>query len=1166
MPSQVNPEFIHLHLRSEYSLVDSIVRIPDLVVATAEHSMPAVAVTDRCNLFAWVKFYKAALKAGVKPIIGADMLIAAPNMPYGCVPLVLLSRTNQGYLNLKKLITRAYVNDQRGGVPTIESSWLDAASVDGLIALSGGVHGEFGQLLLQDLTKRASDYLLHYQELFSGDFFIEVARTGRTAEDRYIEMAVDVASKHAIPVVATNDVRFIAQNDFEVHEARTCIQGGYTLADKKRPRHYSDQQYLRSPAEMAELFADLPEALQNSVEIAKRCTVELELGNSYLPEYEIPNGQSPDDYLAQIAADGLGEKLVSRSIPKSAHAEYSQRLERELAVIKEMGFPGYFLIVADFIRWARDNGVPVGPGRGSGAGSLVAWTIGITDLDPLEFDLLFERFLNPERISMPDFDIDFCMAGRDRVIEYVAERYGRDRVAQIITYGTMGAKAVVRDVGRVMGHPYGFADRIARLIPPTPGMTLEQAFEEEPELAQIYNEDDEVNELIDMARELEGLNRNAGTHAGGVVIAPSTLTDFAPLYRAEGEQTSVTQFDMKDVEAVGLVKFDFLGLRTLTIIDKALQTINAARSKQKLAPIDLASIPMDDEKTFKLLQSSQTHAVFQLESRGMRDLIKRLKPDCFDDIVALVALYRPGPLQSGMVETFIERKHGAGDEKIDYLHPDLEPVLKNTYGVFLYQEQVMQAAQILAGYTLGQADLLRRAMGKKIAEEMAKQRDIFVDGAVAKGVKEKLATHIFGLMEKFAEYGFNKSHSAAYALLAYQTAWIKAQYPAEFMAAVLTADSEYTDKLELHHRECKAMQIDLQSPDINRSSVYFSVTGAMTIGYGLAAIKGMGQQAAESIIKERENAGEFTDLYDFCRRTDQQKINKRAIEALVKSGAMDAMGPNRPSLLAGLPAAMTAAEQQARAREAGQNDMFGDAAPPEPPQKARVMPRWSPRKLFQAELESLGLYLSGHPFDQYRADCAHICSGGIASVVKSMPQPTRGGDHWRNAKEVTLAGLITGMRKRGNRVTMFLDDGEERVELTLFTEAFQEYRHLLENHAIRVVTGKLRFDEFIDGWRLAVQTVRDIDRVIEQRASRLVIHWLAKKSEELSPGKLRALLEPYRPGRCDVALYYTGDEAAARVLLGADWSVRPSGDLRDKLAETVGVESFRFSYEKKSAA
>ncbi|MDP7094530.1 MAG: DNA polymerase III subunit alpha, partial [Gammaproteobacteria bacterium] len=821
-----------------------------------------------------------------------------------------------------------------------------------------------------------------------------------------------------------------------------------------------------------------------------------------------------------------------------------------------------FLIVWDCIHFARQNGISVGPGRGSAAGSLVAYCLSITDTDPIKHELLFERFLNPERISMPDIDIDFADTGRDRLIRYVTDKYGEQNVSQVITFGTMGAKAVIRDVGRVMGHPYGFADKIAKLIPLTPGMTLEQAFEEEPELGQMYTADDEVRVVIDMARQLEGLARNAGTHAGGVVIAPSELTKFAPLYRADGETTTVTQFDMKDVEAVGLVKFDFLGLRTLTVVDHALNTVNKKRKADGLEPVSLDKIPMDDDATFRLLRSSRTHAVFQLESRGMRDLIKRLKPDCFDDIVALVALFRPGPLQSGMVDTFIERKHGGSSAPVDYLHPALEPVLANTYGVILYQEQVMQTAQILAGYSLGQADLLRRAMGKKIASEMRKQRNVFVEGAVKNNVDEKIAAHIFGLMEKFAEYGFNKSHSAAYALLAYQTAWLKAHYPAAFMASALSADMEQTDKLKLHQRELRAMELELLRPDVNNSGTTFTVIDDRRISYGLGALKGLGRMAADSIVAERSNNGNFSDLHDFCRRIDSQKVNKRAIEALIKAGALDAQGANRPSLLADLPVAMESAEQNARAMEAGQNDMFGTDAPPTPAVRGSNLARWSPLKLYRYEYESLGLYLSGHPFDQYRDDCPHICTGLIGSVVKSTPKPAASSGPRRAGLEVTLAGLISDIRKRGNRVTMFLDDGEDRVELTLYNDAYQNYRHLIEEHAIRVVRGRIRFDGFIDGWRVTVSAVKDIDRVVEQQASQLVIQWLARESEGLDPEALKNILEPHRPGRCRVSLNYQNADARVSVPLSDDWRVRPSGELRDKLAEIVGLQAFKFDYEK----
>ncbi|MGI9290392.1 MAG: DNA polymerase III subunit alpha, partial [Gammaproteobacteria bacterium] len=966
-----------------------------------------------------------------------------------------------------------------------------------------------------------------------------------------------------VPVVATNDVRFVVEEDFEAHEARTCVQGGYQLDDRNRPKLYSEQQYLRTPEEMQALFDDLPEALENSVEIALRCNVSLTLGNSVLPNYEIPTGETPDEYLRTISAEGLKDRLADAELPPERLKDYEDRLETELNVISSMGFPGYFLIVADFIKWAKNNGVPVGPGRGSGAGSLVAWVIGITDLDPLQFDLLFERFLNPERISMPDFDVDFCMEGRDRVIDYVAERYGRDKVSQIITYGTMGAKAVVRDVGRVLGHPYGFADRIARVIPPTPGMTLAKAFEEEPELGQMCDEDEEVAALMDLARQLEGLARNAGTHAGGVVISPSELTDFAPLFKPDGENGTVTQFDMKDIESVGLVKFDFLGLRTLTVIDKALVTVNEARRKQGEAAIRLETLPMDDELTFDLLQASKTHAVFQLESRGMRDLIKRLQPDCFDDIVALVALFRPGPLESGMVDTYIDRKHAGDDADIDYLHPDLEPVLASTYGVILYQEQVMQAAQVLSGYSLGDADLLRRAMGKKKPEEMAKQRSVFVDGAVKNNVKEKQAAHIFDLIEKFAGYGFNKSHSAAYALLAYQTAWLKAHYPEAFMAAVLSADMEVTDKLKLHHRECKSMGIHLNSPDINASDAVFTVTADKQIGYGLGAIKGLGRQAADAIVAERHAKGAFRDLHDFCIRMDTQKVNKRAVESLIKSGAFDVMGPNRPSLLADVPIVMSAAEQYARILESGQNDMFGAAEPPPPPKTTgSLLPRWSPRVFYLKEYEALGLFLSGHPFDQYRDDCPYICSGSITSVVSSMQKPKSGEEAWKLSKEVKLAGMLSEIRKRGNRVTMYLDDGHDRIELSLFSEGFQKFRHLIDEHGIRVVGGKIRYDDFVDGWRLQVKEIYDIDRLIEQRASHLTIHWLSRENSGLTPDELRGILAPFRPGRCDVALNYRNQDAEARLPLGAEWKVRPSGELREMLAERLGVKAFKFIYER----
>jgi DNA polymerase-3 subunit alpha len=817
--------FVHLHVHSEYSLVDSTVRIAELLNRCAADGMPAVALTDQNNLFAMVKFYQKAVAAGVKPIVGADLRIASDDEQDAPYTLIILCQNITGYRNLSRLLTRAYLEGRVRGEPLARREWLTAAGCDGLIALSGGLQGDVGRALINGHEDRARNLVADWREVFGDRYYLELIRTGRSGEEECVQSSLQIAAEMGVGVVASNDVRFLNRTDYNAHEARVCIQDGRVLADANRPRCYSEEQYLRSSEEMATLFADVPEAIRNAVEIARRCNLDLRLGESVLPEFPVPDGETEADFLAAEARRGLEAQLNIKfeieSVPAKEHdavsAPYYKRLQIELDVIHGMGFPGYFLIVADFIRWARENGVPVGPGRGSGAGSLVAWVLGITDLDPLQHDLLFERFLNPERVSMPDFDIDFCMEGRDRVIDYVAERYGRDRVAQIITFGTMAAKAVIRDTGRVLGQPYGFVDRIAKLVPFEIGMTLDKALEQSEELATLYRDDEEVAAMIDLARSLEGLARNAGKHAGGVVIAPGQLTDFTPLYCEDGGVQTITQLDKDDVEAIGLVKFDFLGLKTLTIIDWAVRIINAANSD---APLDIKRIPDRDEKTFQLLRSTQTAAVFQLESSGMRDLIKRMRPDRFDDLVALVALFRPGPLQSGMVDDFITRRHAVNKADIDYLHPDLKPLLEETYGVILYQEQVMQIAQLLAGYTLGSADLLRRAMGKKKPEEMAKQREIFVTGATERGVAEPTATRIFDLMEKFAGYGFNKSHSAAYAVL---TAYLKAHHPAAFMAAVMSADLDHTDRLVTLKDDCRKQQLTLVRPNINRSSYAFSV-------------------------------------------------------------------------------------------------------------------------------------------------------------------------------------------------------------------------------------------------------------------------------------------------------------------------------------------------------
>ena len=1165
--------FIHLHLHTEYSIVDGQVRIPALMEQCVAAGMPAVAMTDQCNLFGLVKFYKSALRAGIKPIIGVDLKVADPDDADRPYTLVLLCKNVDGYRRLTRLVSRTYLEGQHRGVPMAQRDWLTPENCSDLIALSGGIHGDVGRALISGHPDVAAQRLAGWRTLFGDRYYLELSRTGRNDETLYVNAALELASHAGVPVVATNDVRFLAETDFESHEARVCIQQGRVLADAERPHDYSEHQFLKRPDDMQALFADVPEALVNATEIAKRCNLKLELGKSVLPAFPVPAGQTTEDFLRSKSVRGLdafvdrqlATGMVERDKVEQFVGPYRARLDDELGVICDMGFPGYFLIVADFIDWAKKQRIPVGPGRGSGAGSLVAFVLGITALDPLEHDLLFERFLNPERVSMPDFDVDFCMEGRDRVIEYVAERYGRDRVSQIITYGTMAAKAVIRDAGRVLGHPYGFVDRIAKQVPFEIGITLEKALAQEPELAALYNDDDDVRTLIDLAKSLEGLVRNAGKHAGGVVIAPDKLTDFTPLYCEEGGANVVTQLDKDDVEAAGLVKFDFLGLRTLTVIDWAVLTINATRKNDgRDEPLDITAIPMQDSKTFHLLQACSTTAVFQLESRGMRDLIKRLQPDHFNDLVALVALFRPGPLQSGMVDDFINRKHDLNKIDIDYLHPDLTSVLTPTYGVILYQEQVMQIAQVLAGYTLGGADLLRRAMGKKNADEMAKQREIFVDGATTRGVAKPTATRIFDLMEKFAGYGFNKSHSAAYAMLSYQTAYLKAHYPAAYMAAVMSAELDNTDRLVMLKDDCRKTGLVLDPPNINKSDYHFSVSGEMSILYGLGALKGVGRAAVESLIGERDKNGPFSSLQEFCRRVDLDKINRRALEAMIKSGAMDEFGMTRRGLMQEYPEALKSADQEARARAAGQNDMFGLAEAVESPEPAAavVAVEWTEHEFLVNEKEALGLYLTGHPFNAVRQDAFFFVDGKLADLSSEpAPQASSGERNFaQSRRDVTVAGLIMDVRKRGNRVTVILDDDSGRLEVSLFTEAFQNFRHLLSKDEIVVVSGSLRYDDFMGGWQVNAKNVLQIDRVIENRARSMIIQVAPNGQGQGLLTRLHDVLLPYREGSCGVAVQYTGADAAARFDLGPEWSVRPSRELRDKLTDLLGRDSVRMLY------
>jgi len=1148
-----DPKFVHLRVHSDFSMVDGLSKVPPLVKKVAEMGMPAMALTDFTNLCGLVKFYGTAHGCGVKPIIGADFLMQSPEFGEELTRLTVLATDNKGYNNLTLLISKAYLRGHVQHHPVIDKEWL-IENAEGLIILSGAKDGEIGKALLKGNQALVDSCVAFYKEHFSDRFYLELIRTGRPDEESYLHFALDLAERVELPVVATNEVVFISEDLFEAHEIRVAIHDGYTLEDPRRPKNYSEQQYLRSEEEMCELFADIPEALENSVEIAKRCNVTVRLGEYFLPNFPT-EGLAIEDFLIKKSEEGLERRLAflfpDEQVRAERRPEYDDRLKVELEVINNMGFPGYFLIVMEFIQWSKDNDVPVGPGRGSGAGSLVAYALDITDLDPLEYDLLFERFLNPERVSMPDFDIDFCMDKRDQVIDHVAEMYGRDAVSQIITFGTMAAKAVIRDVGRVLGHPFGFVDRISKLVPPDPGMTLEKAFKAEPALPELYDGDEEVRELIDKCRILEGCTRNAGKHAGGVVISPTTITDFAPIYADAEGNFPVTQFDKNDVETAGLVKFDFLGLRTLTIIDWALGLVNPRLEREGKDPVRIESIPLDDQASFNLLQNSETTAVFQLESRGMKDLIKRLQPDCFEDIIALVALFRPGPLQSGMVDNFIDRKHGR--EAISYpdetwQHESLKETLEPTYGIILYQEQVMQIAQILAGYTLGGADMLRRAMGKKKPEEMAKQRGTFKEGAEANGVDGELAMKIFDLVEKFAGYGFNKSHSAAYALVSYQTLWLKTHYPAEFMAAVMTADMDNTEKVIGLVDECFRMKLKLLPPDINSGLYRFNVDEDGAIVYGIGAIKGVGEGPIEAIIEARNKGGYFKDLFDFCARIDLKKVNKRVIEKLIMSGALDRLGPHRAAMMASLNDAVKAASQHHHAESFGQSDMFGvlTDAPEEVEQKYTQVPKWPEKVWLEGERETLGLYLTGHPVNAYIKELAKYTSCRLKDAT-----PTR------RDQSLTIAGLVIAARvmttKRGTRIgLMTIDDRSGRMEVMLFSDALERYAELLEKDKIVVVSGQVSFDDFNGGLKMSAREVMDLGSAREKYARGLSISIDQSQINGQFFERFSQILEPYRAGTVPVNVYYQRADARARLTLGTEWRVTPSDTLIDELKQLLG--------------
>ena len=1139
-----SPSFVHLDVNTQYSLGRSIIRQDQLIDACIDMNMPAFGVTDHNNLFSAYKLYKSSQKKGIKYIIGSTVTILDQKERTKS-KLLLLCENEIGYKNLCALITQSYTQGLDREEPLIDKQWLKDCT-DGLIAISSYESGYFQQYKPIDESLNI-EKITSLQALFPDRLFISISRMGIPNEEKLNQTMIELSTKFNIPIVAVNNPIFIEKDDFLSLDARVCIDQGTILDDQRRAKDYTPQQYFKSSDEMADLFSDIPEALSNTIAIAEMCNFGFENTEHVLPDFETPKDSSIDEYLEKQANDGL-KKILSNGVENPN--PYQKRLDDEIEIIKRTGFAGYFLIVADFVQWSREKNIPVGPGRGSGPGSLVAYTLGITDIDPIEHDLIFERFLNPERISMPDFDIDFCVNGRDRVIDYVNEKYGDEKVSQIITYGTLSARAVVRDVGRILGYPYGMVDRVAKMIPFEIGITLSDALKKSNELAENYEEDNDIQSIIDLSLKLEGLVRNAGTHAGGVVIAPSNLSDFMPLFKVDDEEGTVTQFDKDDAESIGLIKFDFLGLKTLTVIQNTVDLINFSSE----SPMDIKKISLEDQTTFSLLSSARTIGIFQLESPGMRDLIERMQPSRFEDIIALVALFRPGPLQSGMVDDFIERKKGGDTKIIDYLHPSLEPILRPTYGVIVYQEQVMQIAQKLSNYTQGSADILRKAMGKKIPEEMAKQKDVFIQGAIENNIAEGSARRIFELIEKFAGYGFNKSHSVSYALIAYQTAYLKAHYPTEFFAASLTYDMENTDKLIRIKEDCEAFEIEVKPPCVNHSAYEFSVWKKDEIRYALGAIKGIGRSISEAIYKERKQNGEFKSIFDFCSRLSSEKPSKRTLEALVKSGAMDTFGENRSTLLKSIQIALSYSNKLNLEQTAGQTNLFYSESDEEQnlPDLIRAKELQVDEKL-GFEYSTLGFYFSGHPFDAYRNDCKHFTRYNISALKRMLDSKKREG-YGNNNSLIDLAGLVSEVKRRGNNLAFKIDDGTAMIEGIVFGEKMESLKGSIINNQLLFLRGKLRFDSYADMWQLVIEEVTLLEELISNKAKKLVI----RCDPNFNPKKLQKILKSHTPGSCSVQLNYLSDVNQTKMRLGDEWKVNPTKQLRETLADELGIDNFQF--------
>ena len=1132
-------DFVHLQCQSEYSVKNSLVRVSKLIESVKEAGMNSIALTDDMSLFSAIKFYQKATSAGIKPIIGAKVSI---DFDLGHYDVLLLCQNHEGYLNLSELISKAYLNEQGISIVSVTEEQL-ISHQEGLLMIATPISSDISQFLLTNELELAHSKAKHWQAIFKDRYYISAQRTDRHSDENLLNLTIELGLKLDIPVVATNDVQFISKTDFDAHEARICIAEGGLLDDSRRLKFFSDSQYLKTPDEMFELFKDYPQLIENASEVAKRCNLHFKLfEKNYLPAFPTPKGKSIAEFFSEESNKGLQVRLKDLNVNQKS---YFERLNFELSVILEMDFPGYFLIVSDFIRWAKENGIPVGPGRGSGAGSLVAWALSITNVDPIQHDLLFERFLNPERISMPDFDIDFCTDRRDEVIAYVSNKYGSEKVSQIITYGTMAAKGVVRDVGRVLGHPYGFSDQISKMIPNELKMTLGKALEDSNELKARYDSEESVSTLIDLSQDLEGLIRNVGTHAGGVVIAPSKISDFCPIYKGSDESdVVVSQFDKDDVEAVGLVKFDFLGLSNLTVIDKAVKIIAKKGLSEGL--IDIDKLKLDDPKVFKLLQDCDTTGVFQLESDGMRGYLKKLKPDSFEDIVAMLALYRPGPLDAGMVDDYIQVKHGA---KVRYPHEMLEEILKPTNGVFLYQEQVMKSAQVMAGYSLGGADILRRAMGKKKVEEMAEQREVFVKGAAEKSINESKANEIFDLIDKFSGYGFNKSHSVAYAYISYQTAWLKAHYPAPFMAAVLSGVMDDTDRVAFTVGESKKNGVIVIAPDINQSEYEFSITDNKTIVYGLGAIKGVGEALVKEIVLEREKNGKYSDIFDLCFRIEKKFLNRRAIEALIYSGAFDLFDIKRATLIATYPRAVRQAEQRQSDSSKGQNSLFAEVDSHNEYEKNYIKGEFlSFKNVMKFEQNVMGYYLERHPTDWYKAD--------LKSIVCSLPKDLV----FRNNREVRVLSLISDIvyrnTRRGQMASLTLEDGERRINAAVFSQKLAENsEHILLDEVV-VVSGKVNKD-FREQWQIVVDRIDPVDRVQIKYAKYLKIKLTKENKNEYL--ELCALLKEY-PGKCPVIIEYQSTNSSGRIPLPKEFDVSLNRDFLDLIEKKFGHQKYQIQY------